>query len=305
MKLKELRESNGRDCVYIGNTQELIDDIDRFASDLCKAQNEALNKANKELGQQRAVIRDLTERNRTLELRHEQDKGCFEKQQQRATLNCGAYEKVEALRTETAEKLDKLHIETSERLQKLNGDFAYRISTDIRSVEQKVEALRVELNKRIDGLNKRIDGLEDFKHTHEGRLERLEEHLANPPLDSTVELRERIDKLELNTDSRDLQLLGELRSQNRQLALQLERIEQLEKRCGEYDKLIQDNIAARVAIHNRVQELEQWRNDHSSLPIHEPPQERVAELERRMAALNEWTCRLGDILKSAVERTRP
>ncbi len=72
--------------------------------------------------------------------------------------------------------------------------------------------------------------------------------------ENTVELRERIEKLELNTDSRDAQLLGEVRSQNRQLALQLERIEALEKQ------------------------------NH---------------------ALNEWTCRLGDMLKSTVERTRP
>ncbi len=162
-----------------------------------------------------------------------------------------AYKKVEALRTETAEKLDKLHIETSERLQKINGDFAYRISTDIRSVEQKVEALRVELNKRIDGL-------EDFKDTHEGRIEYLEERQANPPL-----------------------------------------VRDLQRRADEHTKAINGQLERIVALESGLRDAETDRTAWENR-VHE----RIEALEKQSHALNEWTCRLGDMLKAAVETTR-
>ena len=341
MKLKELREwadkaglLDSKTLTAIG-AQQLVGDIDRASNEVYESgvkngkslalltikadeesarqegyqaghaeANAALNKANEELGQQRVIIRDQETRIRELEHNRGTYTEWFSKGYEAATgkalqgccviwrgsvsglatdlrallrqeeigilideLTTGqtktgakayaysskayAYKKVEALRTETAEKLDKLHIETSERLQKINGDFAYRISTDIRSVEQKVEALRVELNKRIDGL-------EDFKHTHEGRIEYLEERQANPPL-----------------------------------------VRDLQRRADEHTKAINGQLERIVALESGLRDAETDRTAWENR-VHE----RIEALEKQNHALNEWTCRLGDMLKAAVETTR-
>ena len=297
MKLQELREwadkaglLDSKTLTAIG-AQQLVEDIDRASNEVYESgvkngkslalltikadeksarqegyhaghaeANAALNKANEGLGQQRVIIRDQETRIRELEHNRGTYTEWFSKGYEAATGKalqgcCVIWRgSVSDLATDLRALLrqEKIGILIDELTtgQTKTGAKAYAYSSKAYAYK-KVEALRTELNKRIDGL-------EDFKHTHEGRIEYLEERQANPPL-----------------------------------------VRDLQRRADEHTKAINGQLERIVALESGLRDAETDRTAWENR-VHE----RIEALEKQSHALNEWTCRLGDMLKAAVETTR-
>lgn len=227
MKLKQLREAIERNApgtlgYYIGNPQELVEDIDRSSNEVYEAgrkngkveallsikadeesarqegyqaghaaANEALNKANEELGQQRVIIRDQETRIRELEHNRGTYTEWFSKGYEAATgkalQGCcviwrGA-DSVSDLATDLRNMLKREEIEllVSElmKLGQASGAKTYAY--------EKVEQLRTETAAKLDKLWVMVQ-----EQIHAGRLGSSEKHS-----DQRIEqLEERIERLE-------------------------------------------------------------------------------------------------------------